>query len=82
MTFNNNVIKKIKNKINYTVIMPRHKKCWLNMPCQRLIMESGESDGLGGSFEESHFYKDRIQFIFFTGDKTKNALYYRGFKHY
>jgi len=42
MTFNNNVIKKIKNKINYTVNVPRHQKCRLNMPCQRRIMESGE----------------------------------------
>jgi len=37
------------------------------MPCQRHIMESGESDGLGGNYEESHFYKDRIQKKNFTG---------------
>ena len=41
------------------------------MPCQRHIMESGESDGLGGNYEESHFYKDRIQFFFYSGQNQK-----------
>jgi len=41
-------------------------------------MESGESDGIGGIYEESYFYKDWIHF-FLQGAKAK-APYITGGK--
>jgi len=47
----------MKNLIIYTVM------------CH--IKKFGELDGLGCIFEESYFYKDEIQFLFYRGQNQK-----------
>jgi len=55
-------LKNRKNKKKTKNLFYKPKKLYIKInPCQHHVMEFGESDGLGGIYEESYLYMDRIR---------------------
>lgn len=65
-------------QINFMCGRQKKLKIKNKNPCHCHVMESGESDGIWGIFEESFLYKERIKKKKITWNKTKSTLYYMG----
>ena len=64
----------IKNKINYTVGVPRHQE---KGGAARHLSENAQSAGLGGILKYIFLQGRNLTKIFYRG-KTKSGLYYKG----
>jgi len=82
MTFNNNVIKKLKTKLiiqsMFHVIKNADSTCHVSATSWNLVSQMAE----GAIMQNLTFTRTESKFFFFTGGKTKSVLYYRGVKHY
>jgi len=75
------ILKKGKNKINYTVSMPRKHICTVSMPHSVPRQQICTVIWGMGVFPKKKFYEDANQTENLKA-KTGNGLYYRSEKHY